>query len=291
MSDEDALRVGQTCLRIRRRGAEIVAWRVGEDDLLWSAGPQWSRSSPLLFPIVGRVNDGVVRVDGHLYPMPTHGFTASQDFVPVERTETTLRLRLHDNDETRSAYPFAFCLEVLYRLHERAVEAAFTVTNPGTRPLPYALGLHPGFRWPFADGDADDYRIVFDRDEEPSVPEIDPDGLFTQARRAIPIKGRGLPLTRDLMAREALCFLHARSRHLRFVSPGGAAIAVETGGFPHLALWSRPPGQFLCIEAWTGHGDPQGFSGELAHKPSMRSLEPGASSSHAMRWLFDAGTP
>lgn len=287
VSDEAVLRTGNSCLRVRRRGAEVVAWRVGEDDLLWSAGVQWPRSSPLLFPVVGRVNDGVVRVDGRRYPMPAHGFAASQDFVPVERTETTLRLRLRDNDETRAAYPFAFCLEALYRLGERMVEAVFTLSNPGTRSLPYALGLHPGFRWPFANGEAEDYRIVFDRAEEPTVPEIDRDGLFTETGRAIPLEGRDLPLAGDLMAREALCFLDARSRRLRFVSPCDAAIAVETEGFAHFALWARPPARFLCIEAWTGHGDPSGFAGELAQKPSMLLLAPGASVRHAMRWLFE----
>ncbi|MEO9612800.1 MAG: aldose 1-epimerase family protein [Nitratireductor sp.] len=287
VSEEAVLRTGKSRLRIRRRGAEVVAWRVGPDELVWSAGPQWPRSSPLLFPVVGRVKDGMIRVDGRRYPMPTHGFAAGQDFVPIERTETTLRLRLRDNEETRAAYPFAFCLEVFYRLGERAVEAVFTLSNPGSRPLPYALGLHPGFRWPFADGEAEDYRIVFDRDEAPTVPVIDPDGLFTEARRAIPIEGRDLPLAGDLMAREALCFLNARSRRLRFVSPCDAAIAVETEGFAHFALWARPPARFLCIEAWTGHGDPSGFAGELVEKPSMVFLAPGASARHAMRWLFE----
>ncbi|PSM18475.1 aldose 1-epimerase family protein [Nitratireductor sp. StC3] len=290
MSEEAVLRSGTSRLRIRRRGAEVVAWRVGPDELVWSAGPQWPRSSPLLFPVVGRVKDGMIRVDGRRYPMPTHGFAAGQDFVPVERTETTLRLRLRDNDETRAAYPFAFCLEVFYRLGERAVEAVFTLTNPGSGPLPYALGLHPGFRWPFADGEPEDYRILFESAEQASVPAIDPDGLFTEARRALPLEGRDLPLAGDLMAREALCFLDARSRGLRFVSPGGAAIAVETEGFAHFALWARPPARFLCIEAWTGHGDPSGFAGELAQKPSMVFLAPGGDARHIMRWRFEAGS-
>jgi len=57
-------------------------------------------------------------------------------------------------------------------------------------------------------------------------------------------------------------------------------------GFPHLALWSKPGAPFVCMEAWTGHGDPVGFSGDLADKPSMRLLAPGAGDTARMSLSF-----
>ena len=67
----------------------------------------------------------------------------------------------------------------------------------------------------------------------------------------------------------------------------GLRLRVDLEDFPHLALWARPPAPFLCIEAWTGHGDPVGFAGELADKPSMRLLPPGATARHTARFSLE----
>jgi hypothetical protein len=118
------------------------------------------------------------------------------------------------------------------------------------------------------------------------VPEISPQGLFLESRRPIPLKGRRLALTPALFATEALCFLNARSSSLRLQHEDGAALTVETSNFPHLALWSKPPAEFLAIKCWTGHGDPADFDGDLFEKPSMRILAPGAVAHHSARYCF-----
>ncbi|HYF55756.1 MAG TPA: aldose 1-epimerase family protein, partial [Salinarimonas sp.] len=81
----------------------------------------------------------------------------------------------------------------------------------------------------------------------------------------------------------ALVLRDARSRWMRLEAPSGAAIAVEAEDFPHLALWTRPGAPFLSLETWTGHADPEGFSGDIADKPGMRLLAPGASAAHRAR--------
>lgn len=57
-------------------------------------------------------------------------------------------------------------------------------------------------------------------------------------------------------------------------------------GFPHAALWTRPGAPFVCLEAWTGYSDPEGFDGDLVEKPGMRALEPGARSRHDARFDY-----
>jgi hypothetical protein len=65
---------------------------------------------------------------------------------------------------------------------------------------------------------------------------------------------------------------------------------MELENFPHIALWSRSVkgigAPFLCLEAWTGHGDPEGFSGDIFAKPSMRALAPGETARSAARLLW-----
>lgn len=288
MNDTVELTSTDASLRIATHGAEPLSWQAGGRELLWSGGEAWPRSSPVLFPIIGWAREGRIRVDGRTYPIGVHGFAADEDFVIARHDASSATFTLADNAATRSRYPFSFLLQVTYRLEPRAVSVTFRIANTGDRAMPFAIGLHPGFRWPFAGGDADGYAIVFDKPEHAFVPVIDRNGLFTDRARPIPLHdGRRLALSHDLLAREALCFLDARSEAVRFQSPAGDAIVVETEKFPHLALWSLPPAPFLCIECWTGHGDPDTFDGELANKPSMRHLGPNAHSSHAVRWRFE----
>ena len=62
----------------------------------------------------------------------------------------------------------------------------------------------------------------------------------------------------------------------------GEAIEMAVEDFPHLALWTRPTAPFLSLEAWTGHADWAGFSGELRERNTIRLLAPGSSARHAV---------
>jgi galactose mutarotase-like enzyme len=89
-----------------------------------------------------------------------------------------------------------------------------------------------------------------------------------------------------LFERDALCFLDCASRSLAFIDASGASITMEYESFQHAALWTRPHAPFLCLEAWTGYSDPEGFTGDLFEKPGMRVLEPGEHARHEARFLF-----
>lgn len=284
MTDSVRLISGNDEATILSLGAEAVEWKVEGKNLLWTADPAiWARTSPVLFPIVGRARNGHISVDGRSYPMGIHGFAASSLFEVIDRSEDVVRLRLVDNEATRAAFPFPFRLDVGYRLAPGSLIVSFAVENPGAAPLPYALGLHPGFVWPFARGQRDDYRIEFEHAERAEVPVITPQGLFSSKPRPVPMTGRFLRLSEDLMSREALCFLGARSRWIRFVAPDGAAIRMEMENFSHFALWSRAGAPFLSMECWTGYGDPHDFQGDITGKPSMRLLASGAVERHVIR--------
>lgn len=288
--DVFALARGDARATIARRGAEPVALTLGGRELLWTPDPAvWLATSPVLFPIVGRAAGGIVRVGGKVYPMGIHGFAAGLDFAPVAQGPDFVTLALSDTPRTLAAYPFRFRLEAAYRLDGTGLSAGFTVTNRNDAAMPYALGLHPGFRWPFAGTARDGHRVEFERVERPSVPAITRAGLFSTVPRPVPLEGRVLALSDALMAREALCFLDAASRSVAFEAPSGEAVTMEVEDFPHFALWTLPPAPYLCVEAWTGHGDPDGYAGELADKPSMRLLAPGASATHRLRIGFRAG--
>lgn len=280
------LRCGASRALIATHGAEALSWRVGERDLLWRADPAfWDRVSPVLFPVVGWRRDGQMRVGGKTYPMGVHGFAAQCEFEIAERSDASVRMRLRDSAATRAFYPFAFEFSVTSALTDTALRLTLEVANTGAVALPYACGVHPGFCWPIAGGAREDYRIEFAEREATEVPVIAPGGLFSSERRPVAFDGLTLNVSDELFAREALCFLDARSRNVRFAGPAGA-VDCAFEGFRHIALWSRPGAPFLCVEGWTGHGDPVGFVGELAEAPSMLTLAPGEARAHSATFAF-----
>ena len=277
---------GDARLEIASMGAEARAWSVGGRDLLWPSDPAiWDQISPILYPVVGWTRDGA-RLAKKQYALGLHGFAAKHEFV-VEVVEADFaRLTLRDNDETRAVYPLAFELAVEYRLGPQAVEITIDVANPGDAPAPYACGLHPGFRWPFAGAPREGAIVRFAQGERPEVPVMAPGGLIGAAMRPVPLKGRELALSDTLFVNDALCFLKPNSRSLRFEQPDGSAISMDFSGFDHCALWTRPGAPFLCLEAWTGYSDPVGFTGDLFEKPSMRVLQPGERARHGARYGY-----
>jgi galactose mutarotase-like enzyme len=287
---EDALTLtaGGAQLVVARRGAEAHAWRVGDIELLWPGDPAiWNEISPILYPIVGWTRDGA-RVGGRQYPLQLHGFARARDFAVEAVGEGWARFSLKDDAATRALYPFAFELAVEYRLAATTLTIVLEVANPGDAPAPYACGLHPGFRWPFAKGAREGALVRFDRQEPAEVPVMAPGGLIGHARRAIPLAARVLTLSDQLFAGDALCFLDPASRGLRFEQADGSAIALDFSGFDHAALWTRPGAPFLCLEAWTGYSDPEGFTGDLFEKPSMRVLKAGERARHAATYRYFA---
>lgn len=285
-SEAVELACGDARARISAFGAEAVLWRIAGRDLLWSGSTlHWDRVAPILFPCVGWSRGGRVVIDGVAFPMPVHGFAPSTSFALADQSADCVKFELRDSAATRAHYPFPFRLRVQYALESLALQIEIVVENIGSSTMPYACGVHPGFAWPFVGGVQAEYEIRFSHDERPVVPEIAKGGLFSARRRVVPLNGRSLRLDGALFEREALCFLDANSQSITFSGPGGA-IHAEADGFRHWALWSRPGAPFLCAEAWTGHGDPEGFMGEFREKPSIDLLDPGETRRHALSLRF-----
>ncbi|MHB2208736.1 aldose 1-epimerase family protein [Methylobacterium sp. CM6257] len=266
-------------------GAEPVSWRVGGTEYLWSGDPAyWNRHAPWLFPVVGASQGGQIRVGGASYPMGQHGFARDLPFQVVAQSADAVTLRLTDGPETRAHYPFAFRLDVAARVRPAGLDFDVTVTNPGDGPLPYALGFHPAFPWPFAGGTrAKDggYAVEFEHAERPFAPRVGPGGLLLRDEQPIPMAGDTLPLDPAIFT-EAFVFRNARSHRMRFTGPG-KAIRMEMADFPHLAVWTKPTAPFLSLECWTGYADWADFSGDLAERDSQRRLAPGGAVRHGVR--------
>jgi galactose mutarotase-like enzyme len=284
MMDRHELSNGTLSATVKADGAELCSLRdAAGSEMLWQAGPLWPRHAPVLFPIVGRLKDDRLRHQGRSYHLPQHGFARDRRFAWLNRSATACRLALHEDAETRAAYPFAFRLEVAFALDDDALTISFTVANPGRVDLPASLGAHPGFVWPLVEGlDKTAHVLEFAEAEPGPIRRLDA-GLLKSDPEATPIVGRVLALDPALFAADAVILTRPASRSVRYSAPGAPVIDVAWEGFEQLGIWSRDGGDFVCIEPWHGTASPTDFDGEFQDKPGLMLIPPGERRTLSMR--------
>jgi galactose mutarotase-like enzyme len=277
MSQQVVITSGDLTARIDPLGAELVSLcDPAGHELMTPADPaHWTGHAPLLFPIVGRLNGDVLRLDGGEYPMKQHGFARRLVWDGVGAGEDAVTFVLRDSDETRAAYPFAFELAVLYALEGAELSVAVRVSNPGPAALPMSFGFHPAFAWPLPfDCLRDDHRIVFEREEGPNIAQLS--GGLVAAQVPSPLHGRTLALDDALFANDALVWAPVASQEVVYGANAGPRLRVSFPDTPYLGVWSQPGAGFVCIEPWHGHADPAGFTGDFRDKPGIVIVAPGS---------------
>lgn len=265
------------------KGAELRRLQVAHgSDLLWNGDPDvWGRVSPVLFPIVGGLKDGVLRHRGQSYPMAQHGFARDCDFKLVRLTREACTWVLQDDEATRQQYPFPFALWVTHAVEDFTFTTTYEIRNPGAEPLPVSIGAHPAFRWPLPGGHRESHRIEFAQPEPAPILRLK-DGLLDPHPCANPADGTLLRLRDELFTQDALIYDQLRSRALRYSAPGSLGLELRWEGFQQLGLWTKPGAGFLCIEPWAGMASPLDFDGEFSEKPGIMVLAP--STSRRFRW-------
>jgi len=264
--------------QISAAGAELQRLQDGNGaDLLWNGDPAvWAGRAPLLFPLVGETKGKQIKVDGTLYDIPRHGVARTSRFALVAAERAHCTWRLDASDATRRQYPFEFRLDVTYRVEGGALHITAEVTNRGDGTMPASFGFHPALRWPLPYGGArETYEIVFEHDEPAPVRRL-ANNLLSPVAHPTPVAGRRLALQDGLFRDDALIFDELRSRALTYGAPGHRSLGVTFPDMPQLGLWTKPGAGYLCIEPWQGYASPETFDGELADKPGMVAIAPGA---------------
>ncbi len=275
--DRHTITSGGLSATVLAHGAELCSLKTADGlELVWQAGPEWRRHAPLLFPIVGRLKNDQLHHGGKSYPMTQHGFARDSRFEWIERAGDICRLRLTDNSETRSRYPFAFRLAVTYTFREADLDVAFEIENPGDEILPASVGGHPAFNWPLLPGTAkESYHLHFSNEETAPIRRLK-DGLLRAEPAASPIAGKSLALSERLFDDDAIILDRLASHSVRYAADQGPALEISWQEFRELGIWSKPGGAaFLCIEPWRGFASPADFDGEFSEKPGLMLIKPG----------------
>ncbi len=252
----------QLTVSIKENGAELCSVKSKTTGIehMWQADPNyWGRHAPILFPIVGQVKNGEYEYRGGAYKLSQHGFARDQVFEIVDQSESRVRLRLTASPETKTAYPADFELTITYTLKDSQVDCSYEVVNKENEPMYFSLGLHPGFRCPFAEGTSfEDYELVFGQNETLDRHLLDGPFLSGEVVNKYMNDSANIPLSHDLFKDDALIFENFKSDSIRLQSPKTEHF-VEMGlaGFPLIGLWSKPNSDapYVCIEPWYGVAD------------------------------------
>ena len=267
------------------KGAELVSVYDKECGIerMWNADPKvWNRHSPLLFPFVGRVVGGVYRHEGVEYEMSTqHGFARDMEFALVSQTDTELRYRLESTEETLAKYPWPFCLEIAYRLHDNKIDVIWEVANPGTEDMYFQIGAHPAFNYPDYDLEKKERGFFsFDRTEGLECIRIVGKGCVdavTKHPLELDENGR-CPLASDTFdVIDTLMLQDSQLKRVTLHRTDATPWLSLNFTAPVVGLWSPPTknAPFICIEPWYGRCDRAGYEGDYRDKDWVNRLAPG----------------
>lgn len=265
----------------RSYGGELRSIREKADnsDYLWNGDPKWWKySSPVLFPIVGALNDNKYRYNGVEYEMPSHGFGRISEYELAEHTADSISFVLRHNEETLKMYPFKFSLHLSYQLVKNSVIVGWKVKNIGEGDMYFSIGAHPAFLCPpgGSEGEFSDCYIDFSEMEDSGVRELAPGCKLKKEKREF-LKGNRLDLNYDMFKEDCRIFDDLKSDTLTIRSTkSDKSLSVKAEGFPFYGIWTPTQGgaPYICLEPWHGHADYEGFAGDLKEKEGMMRLAP-----------------
>lgn len=271
--ENDSLKIA-----VDSKGAELksVFDKSDNKELLWQANPEfWGKSSPVLFPIVGTLKNGIYIYDEKEYKLPRHGFARDYNFNVEEVSASQLIFSLESSKETVQIYPFLFRLEIIYTLKDNSLHVEYKVKNlSDVATIYFSLGSHPAFNVGRKADDFSSYSLLFNKDNELKANCLK-EGLLTAQQYEILLNDQKLQLNYKLFENDALVLLDMESDKLTLLDNNDKNIlSFEFENFPYFGIWTVKDSGFICLEPWAGVADFDSHDQQLENKTGINTLKP-----------------
>ncbi|MFM2414564.1 MAG: hypothetical protein RI911_257 [Candidatus Parcubacteria bacterium] len=261
-------------VEIAEQGAEVRSVKSLLDNteyLWWADAAHWSRSAPILFPIVGKLKNDVYTLNEIPYNMRQHGFARDMKHSILNKSDDQISYILEATDETKKVYPFDFELYTHYKLIDKTLFITYEIVHVFGNPLPYAFGTHPAFLL----GHGDTAPRVTSSESLPESISYLQNGLLADDTTNYEHEAKSLSIAQHTFNNDALIFKNYNPKSWNLLRSDGKQVTIETRDFPHSALWSKPGAPFVCIERWTGHADTVHSPENILEKESVLRLKNG----------------
>ncbi|MBU3743310.1 MAG: aldose 1-epimerase family protein [Sediminibacterium sp.] len=270
----------QIRIQVAERGAELCELFHFDNQLnyLWKGDPAfWGKTSPVLFPIVGSLQNNVYRWQNKTYTLPRHGFARELPFKLLQESEHALLFQLMHTEKTLAVYPFPFKLFIQYQIEQACVTVRYQVENPADSPLYFSIGAHPAFALPLEPHHAfTDYYLEFSTPEDAPIYPLTASALIASKPKPFLHHTKKLALHPELFYGDALVFKNLQSNQITLAaSTGKAALEFNFPNTPYFGIWSAKNAPFICLEPWHGIADTEYATGNLDEKEGIQTLLPG----------------
>lgn len=272
---------GKLLVQVSPEGAEVQSVKDAQTgrEYLWQGDARWWHGrSPILFPIVGGMWNGVCHIDGKEVRIPKHGFVRKATWTVTERSQTSVRMEFNSTVGTFEVYPFAFRVAVTYSLEDRKLEARFEVRNLGSAPLWFQMGGHPAIALPDwkEENEVDGYLKL--EGQPQYVWRAGEQGCLEPEKHEVPFSAEGLvDLSVATFSHEALIFDEHQVNAATVLDLNHKPVARVESTAPAWLFWS-PMGvhtPFVCAEPWYGLCDHQHFEGPVEERPYINCAQAG----------------
>lgn len=269
-------------VELNAKGAEIIKI-IGQQDHLnymWKRDPKlWANSAPILFPIVGALQNNECRIDGKTYTMTQHGFARHNEFMTHQKSDTCIEFELNPNEDILKQYPYLFNLKVIYTLTDNQLECRCVVKNTDSQMIYFQIGGHPAFACPFMENESsNDYYIEFSDYEtlQQKIINVALRGMSYEKKLLFDHEKRFF-VRQTMFDNDAIVVKNMKSRDICLKSLNHQkSIRFYMNNFNHLGIWTgQHVGGLLAIEPWVGHNDYVGFTGEFKDKEGVVALPVG----------------
>lgn len=256
--------------KIALHGAELKSLVANDKEYMWQANPQfWGRTSPVLFPFVGKLKDDQFQVDNTIYPMSQHGFARDREFNLIFQDESNLTFSYISTEGDFKLYPYKFELLIKYNLSGKKLAINYEVVNNSDIDMLYQVGAHPAFNVESVDD------IVLEFPTQNVVKHYFEGGLQT---KALDNELSNIDLSYDVINENLPCFSDFKESRMTLSYQGEEYLKFKFDSMDQLAIWSpeHKRAKFVCIEPWKGICSFQSQEGyELTSKDSMSVLASG----------------
>jgi galactose mutarotase-like enzyme len=133
-------------IQVSNRGAELTSIKFNNKEMLHDGRKYWDRTSPVLFPMVGRLRDNKTIINDKTYEIPQHGFAKDMKFELIQDTDNAKVYMTKSNKETLKMYPFEFELYIAYIIDKDKLTVKYKVINKDEKDMLFGIGGHPGFK-------------------------------------------------------------------------------------------------------------------------------------------------
>jgi galactose mutarotase-like enzyme len=269
-------------VKIKSEGAElssIVHTKTGLEYMWQRTPPYWSKSSPVLFPIVGVLKDNTYRYKNQSYTLPRHGFAREREFTVENKTKSSITFLLKSNEASLEIYPFSFELRLRYELKDDFLITTYLVKNTGRDEMLFSIGGHPAFKVPLTNGKKyEDYHLLFNKNETDERWLISQGGMIDTVAVPYLKNSNRINITRALFEHDALVFKRLKSDFVSIKADGEVhGLDFYFNNFPFLGIWAQKNADFVCIEPWCGIADSVDHDQELTTKEGIEKIGAGVS--------------